>query len=345
MPDVADSAVRSRRLGRGRTGGARAVTRALGAHPARTALGLLALVALALLISDGLQPLAQRTVNGLVSGSYFALGAVGLTLLYGTLRLVNFAHGDLLTLGAYVAFLANVTWGLPIVVAALIAIVAVAALGVVTERVMWRPMRGKGAGMLQLLLMTLGLAFIIRYGIQFVAGTAQRSLDVNVTASIAFLDLRIGRTELIVVVVGIVTLVAVALMLKLTSLGRQMRALSDDFQLAEVAGIDTDRVVVLTWVFAAGLAALAGVFYAAAIGTMTPNLGFFLLLSLFAAVILGGIGNPFGALAGGLLLGITQEWSTLVIESRWKVAVGFAILIAVLIVRPQGIFGRAKRIS
>lgn len=343
MPDVADTAVRPRRTGRGWTGGLRTTADLLGAHPAGTALGLLALVALALIASDGLQALAQRTVNGLVSGSYFALGAVGLTLVYGTLRLVNFAHGDLLTLGAYLAFLANVTWGLPLVAAALFAVLCVAAFGVATERVMWRPMRAKGAGLLQLMLMTLGLAFVIRYGIQLVAGTAPRALDVNVTASVSFLDLRIGRTELIVVVVGVATLVGVALMLKLTSLGRQMRALSDDFQLAEVAGIDTGRVVVVIWIFAAGLAGLAGVLYTAAIGTMTPNLGFFLLLSLFAAVILGGIGNAYGALAGGLLLGVVQEWSTLVIDARWKVAVGFAILILVLVVRPQGLFGRAER--
>jgi neutral amino acid transport system permease protein len=229
------------------------------------------------------------------------------------------------------------------VAAAAFAVVCAAALGIATERVMWRPMRAKGAGLLQLMLMTLGLAFVIRYGIQLFAGTAQRALEVNVIASIEVLGLRIGRTELIVVLVGVAVLLAVGLMLRLTSLGRQMRALADDFELAEVAGINTDRVVIATWIFAAGLAGLAGVLYTAAIGTMTPNLGFFLLLSLFAAVILGGIGNAYGALAGGLLLGVAQEWSTLVIDARWKIAVGFAILILVLIVRPQGLFGRAER--
>jgi len=184
---------------------------------------------------------------------------------------------------------------------------------------------------------------VIRYGIQMIWGTLPRRLEVNVTDSIGFLGLRIGRTELIVVIVGIVTLVAVGMMLRLTSLGRQMRALADDMALAEVTGIDTDRVVVATWIFAAGLAGLAGVLYTAAIGTLTPNLGFFLLLSLFAAVILGGIGNAYGALAGGMLLGLAQEWSTLVIDARWKVAVGFGILILVLIVRPQGLFGRKER--
>jgi len=319
------------------------LTGAGGRGPLLVTVALVVAAALALTVAYGLHDVAQRGVNGLVSGSYFALGAVGLTLVYGTLRLVNFAHGDLLTFGAYMAFLANVTWGVPVVVATLFAVVVTAALGVLSERVMWRPMRGRGAGLLQLMLMTLGLAFVIRYGIQMVWGTVPRRLDVDVTDSVSFLGLRIGSTELVVVLVGFAVLLAVGAMLRGTSLGRQMRALSDDMALAEVTGIDTDRVIVATWVFAAGLAGLAGVLYTAAIGTMTPNLGFFLLLSLFAAVILGGIGNAFGALAGGLLLGLAQEWSTLLVDPRWKVAVGFAILIVVLIVRPQGLFGRAER--
>lgn len=314
-----------------------------GVSPGLVALAIVVAVGIALTIAYGLHDVAQRGVNGLVAGSYFALGAVGLTLVYGTLRLVNFAHGDLLTLGAYLAFLANVTWGVPVILAALFALVLVAAFGVATERAVWRPMRARKAGLLQFVLMTLGLAFVIRYGIQFVAGTAPRRLDVDVTSSVEVLGLRVGRTELVVMIVGFGLLVAVGLMLRLTSLGRQMRALADNFDLAEVTGINTDRVVVVTWLFAAGLAGLAGVLYTAAIGTMTPNLGFFLLLSLFAAVILGGIGNAYGALAGGILLGVAQEWSTLVIDARWKIAVGFAILIAVLIVRPQGLFGRKER--
>jgi len=312
------------------------------ANPAQAAGGLLLAAMLALAIAYGIQPLAQRTINGVVSGSYFALGAVGLTLVYGTLKLVNFAHGDMLTFGAYVAFLFNVTIGLPIVVAALCAIAVTAALGVASDRVMWRPMRAKRAGLLQLLLMAIGLAFVIRNAIQLVAGTAPRRLDVDVTTSIAFLGLRIGRTELIAVVVGLATLAGVVLMLRHTLLGKQMRALSDNFDLAEVTGIDTDRIVVATWVFAAGLAGLAGVLLVASIGSMTINIGFFVLLSLFAAVILGGIGNAYGALVGGMVIGLAQEWSTLVLDARWKVAVGFAILIAVLVVRPSGIFGRER---
>jgi neutral amino acid transport system permease protein len=131
-------------------------------------------------------------------------------------------------------------------------------------------------------------------------------------------------------------------MLRFTSLGRQIRALSDNVELAETTGIDTARMIRVTWILAGGLAGLAGVLYAGALGNMDPNLGFGIVLSLFAAVVVGGIGNAYGALAGGILIGVMQEWSTLVISPRLKVAVGFAVLIVVLIVRPQGIFGRAR---
>jgi neutral amino acid transport system permease protein len=311
-------------------------------RPALVALGVMALVALALIIGEGLQPFAQRTVNGLVAGSYFALGAIGLTLVYGILKLVNFAHGDFLTFGAYVAFLFNVSIGMPLFAALVLAVAATALLGVFLELIMWAPMRRRKAGLLQLLLMSLGLAFVLRNAIQFVAGTQPRSLDVNVTDSISFLDLTIGRTELYVLITGIVVLCIVAWVLRATSLGRQMRALADNFDLAETTGIDTGRVVLLTWVMAGGLAGLAGVLYVAASGGFSPNTGFFILLPLFAAVVLGGIGNAFGALAGGMVIGLTQEWSTLVISSEWKVAVSFIVLILVLLVRPQGIFGRER---
>jgi branched-subunit amino acid ABC-type transport system permease component len=136
-------------------------------------------------------------------------------------------------------------------------------------------------------------------------------------------------------------LAAVALVVRFTILGKRMRALSDDMSLAEVAGIDTRRVILFTWLFAGALAGLAGVL-AGALTNLRPELGFELLLPIFAAVILGGIGNPFGALSAGLVLGVVIELSTLVVEPRWKVTFGFIALIIALIVRPQGIFGKAK---
>ena len=316
---------------------------ATGRHPARSALVILAVLVLVMIASNGLHEVAQRGLNGLSLGAIYALGAVGLTLVYGILKLVNFAHGDFLTFGAYMAYLVNVTWGLPLVVAVFWAMAMTAVLGVFLEKVMWGPMRARGAGMVQLLLMSLGLALVIRYGIQFVWSTELRQLDVNRTDTVQFLGLTIGRTNLIVIIVGFAVLIGTGIMLRSTLLGKRMRALSDNLDLAETSGIDTSRVILWTWVFAAGFAGLAGVM-AGAITQLQPELGFELLLPIFAAVVMGGIGNAYGALAGGIVLGLVIEWSTLFIDARWKTAIGFVVLILVLIVRPQGIFGRAKSV-
>jgi neutral amino acid transport system permease protein len=284
---------------------------------------------------------AQTTLNGLTSGAYFALGAVGLTFVYGSLRLINFAHGDFLTFGAYMAFVANVTFGLPLAVAAGCAMAATAALGVATERIMWRPMRARGAGTFQMILMAVGLAYVIRYGIQFFAGPQYRSLDIDVTSSIKLpWDLTFGRTALFVSLTSYIVLFAIGAMLRYSGLGKQMRALSDDLTLAETTGIDTHRIIIVIWIFAGGLAGLAGVLYASAVGSFNPNFGFVIILTLFASVVLGGIGSPYGALAGGVILGLVQEWSTLVVGPQWKIVVGFSVLLLVLLARPEGVLAR-----
>jgi len=312
-------------------------------HPELTAAGVIGVLVLILIARHSIHDVAQTSLNGLTLGSVYALGAIGLTLVYGILKLTNFAHGDFLTFGAYMAFLVNVTWGGPLVLGILFGMLATALMAVFLEKIMWGPMRARGAGLLQLLLMSIGLAFLLRYTIQFIWGTKVRALDVNVTDSVEFLGLRIGRTELIVIGIGFVTLMAVGLMLKYTLLGKRMRALSDNFDLAETSGIDTSQIVLFTWILAGALAGLAGVL-AAEVTNLRPEFGFALLLPIFAAVILGGIGDAFGALAGGIVLGLVTELSTLEIEHRWKTAVGFAVLIIVLFVRPQGIFGKATAI-
>jgi branched-subunit amino acid ABC-type transport system permease component len=285
----------------------------------------------------------QTSINGLSIGSIYALAAIGLTLVYGILKLVNFAHGDFMTLGAYVAFAVNVSAGMPLALAIAAALAAVALMGLSFEYAIWRPMRVRGAGMLQLLLMSLGLAFVIRYMIQFEwTGSTQR-LRVNTLQAWHPFDLIISRIQVIVMATAGVLLTLVAILLKTTTLGKSMRALSDNFDLAEVSGINTGRVIAVTWLLAGGLAGLAGVFIAIYQTTFDPDTGFRILLSVFAAVILGGIGSAYGALAGGLLIGLAEEWSTMLVSSTYKTAVGFLILILALLMRPQGIFGRAAR--
>lgn len=316
---------------------------AFGAHPARSALVILGALVVLMAITKGVHLVAEVGLAGLSTGAIYALGAVGLTLVYGILKLVNFAHGDFLTFGAFMAYLMNVTWGLPLALAIIFGMLTTAVLGIVLEKIMWAPMRARRAGLLQLVLMSIGLAFVIRSVIQFAWGTSIRQLDVSNTATVHFLGLSIGRTQLITIAIGVIVIAGVGVMLRYSLLGKRMRALSDDLDLAETSGIDTSRVILYTWLFAGALAGLAGVLAAANLN-LKPELGFSLLLPIFGAVVLGGIGDAFGALAGGMVLGLVTEWSTMFIDANLKTAVAFVALILVLIIRPQGIFGKAKAV-
>jgi neutral amino acid transport system permease protein len=301
---------------------------------------ILVAVVVSLAITKGIQPLAQTTINGLTSGSYIALGAAGLTLVFAALRLVNFAYGDYLTFGAYVALIVRTRAGAPLVVAGIAAVVATAAFSVGLELALWRPLRKRGTRNFQLMIVALGLAYIIRYTIQFFAGANERSLSVDITSSYKFAGLHIGTTELIVVLVGYAAIIATALMLRSSTLGRQMRALADNITLARTTGINAERVALLTWGLSGALAGLGGILLGSTVGFITPNLGFSIVLSIFAAAVIGGVGRPYGALVGGVLVGAAQEWSTLVITPQLKTAAGFVVMIAVLILRPQGLLGR-----
>jgi branched-subunit amino acid ABC-type transport system permease component len=234
---------------------------------------------------------------------------------------------------------------LPILVAVVPAVIATAMLGLAFEGAVWGPMRARRAGVLQLFLIGLGLAFVLRNTLLFIFGSSARSLRVDVTNTVDIAGVRIADAQLVAVAMSAVILVAVGWTLKVTSLGRQIRALADNPGLAETTGIDSKRIITVTWLLAGGLAGIAGVVLAESLGQMTPDLGFLILLSLFAAAVLGGIGSAYGALAGGIVLGIAQEWSTMFIDARWKLAVGFVVLVLVLLVRPRGMLGRAERTS
>ena len=310
-------------------------------------MAVVSLVALALCFGllKGAQPALQTTLNGLVTGSYLALAAVGLTFVYGILRLINFAQGDFLTFGAYMALLLNVTLRLNIVVSVLFACVATAALAMALELGIFGPLRRRGAGSLELILSTIGLAYIIRYSIQFVAGPDLHQLGVNDTSYYALPGgVTIGRTIAVTTIISYALLLLIGLLLRYARLGKQMRAMADNLELAETSGLDTRRLIILVWAFGGSLAGLAGVFYVASTGGFDPSFGFTLLLPLFAAILIGGAGDPYGALAGGVVLGLAEEWSTLFISPEWQLVVGFVVLLLVLLVRPQGIFAPAARI-
>jgi branched-chain amino acid transport system permease protein len=293
----------------------------------------------------GASSVEQVSVNGLVTGSYLAMGAVGLSFVYGILRLINFAHGDYLTFGAYSTLLLNVTAHVALIPSILFGVAMTSALSVALELGLWRPLRRRGAAGLQLILATIGLAFLLRYTIQFVAGPDLQQLRINDTTSVSLGGgVYVGRTILISTIVGYVVLMLSALTMRYTRLGKQMRALADSLDLAETTGLDTGRLIVITWAVGGALAGLAGTLYVLSTGAFDPQFGFTLLLPLFAAVLLGGAGSPYGAIAGGLIIGIAEEWSTLFVQPGWKVVVAFGVLIVTLLARPEGVFAPAGRV-
>jgi neutral amino acid transport system permease protein len=289
----------------------------------------------------------QLAANGLVTGSILAIGAVGVSLVYGVLRIVNFAHGDYLVFGAYVALAVNVGWGGHMVPAALAAVAATAALAAGLEFALWRPLRRRGAGVFSLFIAAIGLALVLRHAV-FLVGEAQpRRYDVDVFQVYELGPVRLSQSQLIAIGIAFAAIVLVALVLARTQLGRAMRALADNRALAAVAGIDVDRTVVLTWLLAGGLAGVAGLLQGLVLNAFTPNFGFALLLPIFGAVVLGGIGSAYGALVGGLALGLVMElstWDALAggAPSVYKPVVAFSVLVLVLLLRPQGVFGKAR---
>lgn len=293
--------------------------------------------------------LAQAALNSLTAGSLYALAAVGLTLVYGVLRLTNFAHGDMLTLGAYVGYAINVQWNLPFALAFLAAPLVVAAFAVGTEYVVWRPLRRTGAGLLQKLLMAIGLALFLRYAIQFLWGGDRDFYGIDNSGTVDWVrsafGLTLGYYDLLTLVIGVVVLVAVAMLLARTLLGTSMRALSDDVDLAESSGVDSERTIVWTWALSGALVGLSGVLAGATIN-IYPTLGWDLLLTIFACVIVGGIGSAYGALLGSYVIAFSQEFVVLLVDDqRYKTTIGFAIMVLVLLVRPNGILGSRRAVN
>jgi|APThiThiocy_cv2_1041547.scaffolds.fasta_scaffold02062_4 neutral amino acid transport system permease protein len=299
------------------------------------------LLAIVLALVFGKEKMAQLTVFGLAEGALFSLGAVGLTLVFGVLNLVNFAHGELITFAAYMTIIFNVALGFPLVFAALISMALTAVFALTTELAIWKPMRKVGAGMFQTMLMSIGLMFVVRYVIQMVSGTKIRQFNVDPAATYSILGLHVGESQAWTIIIGLPALVAIGLLLKFTSIGKQMRAISDDRSLAEIAGINTAATIRYMWILAGAAAGITGVLGGWLLSTW-PELGFKLLLPIFAVVVLGGAGNAFGALAGGLLLGLMIEWSTLIIPYSYKMVVGFVVLIIVMVIRPTGVLATAK---
>ena len=280
----------------------------------------------------------QLIINGIVLGSIIALAAIGLTMVYGVLNFANFSHADFMALGAYIAFVLNVALGLNIILSFFIAIAIAGALGVLLDFLVWKPMRRKNADLVSLVIISIGLSLIVRNAIIFIWGGSTRNFDLPVRRGIEMLGVTITHNQLIGLGTAILFMVLVHFFLKNTKLGKAMRAISDDINLARMSGIDSDKVIMWMWFIGIGLAGVAGILYGLET-TIRPNMGWFLILPMFAAVILGGIGNPYGAMVGGMIIGLSQELSMLILPSEYKMGVSLGIMILVLLFKPKGLFG------
>jgi branched-subunit amino acid ABC-type transport system permease component len=303
------------------------------------------LVALALVPQADGARLAQLLVNGVITGSILALAAVGATLIFGIQRIANFAHGDFLTIGAYVAFFVNVVLGLNLLLAALGSMMAVALFGIAAHFALFRPLRGRGT--VAIALVSVGLGLLIRNVIFIIAGSQIRQYNVDQSQVITVGAVRLSPGQGMAVAVAIVVAPLTALFLARTRLGKQMRAVADNRDLASVSGIDVERIGVSVWVLAGGLAGLAGVMLGLSQGVFDPNMGLGPLFLIFTAVVLGGIGSAYGALVAGLVLGLAMELSTWDVlfgglDSKYKPVLAFVALILLLLYRPQGLFGQAR---
>ncbi|MCW2668000.1 MAG: branched-chain amino acid transporter permease [Frankiales bacterium] len=295
--------------------------------------------------TSDLDRLPQLALDGLNFGLIIALAAVGLSLIYGTTGLVNFAHGELITLGALLGYFFNAVLGLQLIPAALAAVIVAGVLGGLQDRGLWRPLRKRGTGLIAMLVVTIGLALFLRGLFLFLFGGATRPYrDYQAQTGYDLGPVSLAPKDAISMAICVLMLLVVGYALLRTRLGKATRAVSDNPALAASSGIDVERVISVVWIAGASLAALAGILLGLA-QQVSFQLGFQILLLVFAGVTLGGLGTAFGALVGSLVVGIFTQVSTLVVPTELKNAGALAILILILLVRPQGILGRAERVG
>ncbi len=290
------------------------------------------------------QTILTRFIYGLNFGLLLALGAIGISLIYGTTKLNNFAHGEMVTFGAVIFFLFGTSLGIPLIPAIAITLVLSAFTGYAQDAWLHRPLRKRGVGLVQAMIVTIGLSIFVRYVFLFFLGGNIETLDTGLTQNVTIGPATITLASLVSMGISIVMLGLVGLFLTRTRVGKATRAVSDNASLAAASGINVDRIIRIVWILAATLTGLSGILYGI-FRQVNWNMGFQILLLLFAAVTLGGLGSAFGALVGSLIIGIVTEVSTVWIPNDLRYAVALLILILVLLVRPQGVLGRKERVG
>ena len=293
--------------------------------------------------------LPNRVAAGILTGSILAVAGLGLSLVFGVLKLVNFAHAQFLLVGAYIALWFNTNLGWNIWICIIPATIAGALLGVASDVILWKPMRARGITGPTVLILSIGFGLFLQYVVLFASRGDSAVYQVKRerrTSLFGWDKVQLTPTEYMLIVVSVVLVGLVALLLTYTKLGKATRAAADNADLAQISGINVDRVILAIWIVAGALATYGGVAASLQFNVVTPLLGLRFIFPIFAAVIVGGLGNAYGALLGGLLLGIAQEVSPVLpfVTTEYQEVVGFVFLVMVLVLRPQGILGVKERI-
>ncbi|MGS0561199.1 MULTISPECIES: branched-chain amino acid ABC transporter permease [Microbacterium] len=293
-----------------------------------------------------LDQLLSRMVGGLNFGLLLGLASMGAALIYGTTRLSNFAHGEMVTWGAVVMLLFTTFWNLPPWLGILAAVVGGAALGWALDAGIWKPLRRRGLGVVQLMIVSIGLSLALRYGMQYMIGGSTYQLPGASPEPIKLGPISLSYIDMIAMATSIIVILGVAFFLTRTRTGKATRAISDNPQLAAASGIDVDKVIRTVWILAGTLAAISGILWAYFRPGVKWDMGMQMLLLMFCAITLGGLGSAIGALIGSIIVGLAVEVSTLFgVPTDLKYATALVALIVILLVRPQGILGRKERLG
>ncbi len=304
-------------------------------------------------LSGKMTQAAQLVLGGLVFSVLLAMGALGLSLIFGTTGLTNFAHGELITFGALVALAVDQMpgdisiggWNVTVIVAVMAAFAVSAAFGWVNDTALWHPLRRRGTGVIAMMIVSIGLSIFLRNIYQFFAGgDAKNYSQYSAVRPWEIGPLLITSRDLIVIALGMAVLVAATSLLQFTRLGKATRAVADNTALSAATGINVERVINLVWISGAALAGLSGALLGVTQG-FNYQTGFKILLLVFAAVVLGGLGTIWGAIVGAFIIGIFTELTTLFVPAEFKYVGALLVLIIVLLFRPQGLLGKAERVG
>jgi branched-chain amino acid transport system permease protein len=278
----------------------------------------------------------QLLMNSFIAGGIYTLVAIGYTMVYGVRKFINFAHGDLARVGAYITYFLIQHVGLPILPAIGIAIFSTTLLGILIEKVAYKPLRN--APRLAPLITAIAVSIFLQSAVMLLLGARTKTLRLATTKGLIFLGAYITPIQIVIIITSILLMIFLNLYLKHAKLGKAMRATADEMTIASVVGIQVDRVISYVFGIGSALAAVAGILIAYETN-LNPTMGFFLGIKAFAAAVVGGIGSVRGAMVGGFIIGFAENFGIWYIPTGYKNSVAFVILVLVLLVRPSGIFG------